>query len=59
MSGADAVQPHGDKMRKAIKWISDVHQEHPEKSRKDILREAEIRFNLSPKESEFLESNFS
>ncbi len=59
MSGANTVQPKGEKMRKAIKWISEVHQEHPEKSRKKILREAQIRFDLTPKESEFLESNFS
>lgn len=59
MSGENSVQPHGDKMRKAIKWISEMHLEHPEKSREKIIREVQIRFDLSPKECEFLESNFS
>lgn len=30
----------------------------PDKSRRRLLEEAEIRFNLSPRECEFLDCNF-
>ncbi|MEA2084531.1 MAG: hypothetical protein U9O82_09890 [Thermodesulfobacteriota bacterium] len=46
-------------MRKTIRWISETVQAHPEKSRQDIIREAEIRFDLSPTECSFLDQNFS
>lgn len=59
MSESNTVTPPGDKMRKALKWLAEMQQEHPEKGRKAILREAQTRFDLSPKESEFLEANFS
>lgn len=58
MSGVDHIQPSGDRMRKAIKWLSDAVLSHPDKSRQRLLEEAEIRFDLSPKECEFLNCNF-
>lgn len=58
MNGADCVQPPGDRMRKAIKWFSDAVLSQPDKNRQRLLEEAEIRFNLSPKECEFLNCNF-
>lgn len=58
MNGTDCVRPAGDRMRKAIKWLSDAVLSQPEKSRQRLLEEAEIRFNLSPRECEFLNCNF-
>jgi hypothetical protein len=58
MTATEGVQPSGDKLRKAIKWISEVQIEHPDKNRVEIIREAAIRFNLTPKECLFLEGNF-
>ena len=58
MSAAKDIQPSGEKMRKAVKWLSDMTQNCPGKSRQEIIREAEIRFDLSPKESHFLSSKF-
>ncbi|MCK5341316.1 MAG: hypothetical protein KAJ60_09595 [Desulfobulbaceae bacterium] len=58
MPPSKGQQPQGEKIRKAIRWISDTVLEHPEKKRRDILRDAEIRFDLTPKECEFLNSKF-
>jgi len=58
MSGSDCVSPPGDRIRKAIKWVSDAVLSQPDKSRSKLLEEAEIRFNLSPRECEFLNCNF-
>ena len=53
------IQPQGDKVRKALKWMSEMLSEHPEKNRQQVLRDAEIRFDLSPSECEFLDNNFA
>ncbi|MDW7772587.1 MAG: hypothetical protein SCH71_06815 [Desulfobulbaceae bacterium] len=45
-------------LKKAVCWISETVQEHPEKKRKEIIMEAELRFDLNPRESEFLNKNF-
>jgi hypothetical protein len=55
MSQVDEIQPSGDKMKKTIIWISEMVQSHPEKSRQQIICDAEIRFDLSPKECDFLQ----
>ncbi len=59
MTSAADIQPSGEKMRKTICWISEIVQANPEKSRQDIIKEAEIRFDLSPIECSFLDQNFS
>ena len=58
MGEADDIRPSGEKVRKALKWMSEMIEEHPGKSREQILRDAEIRFDLSPSECEFLDNNF-
>lgn len=55
---ADTIQPHGEKIRQAVKWMSDTIKEHPERSRREIIQEAELRFDLSPSECEFLNKKF-
>lgn len=52
------VQPKGEKLRKVVKWISEYHLANPEQDRKKILEKAQVRFDLSPKDSEFLLNNF-
>ncbi|MCK5324132.1 MAG: hypothetical protein KAJ45_08285 [Desulfobulbaceae bacterium] len=59
MTSAADIQPSGEKMRKTILWISEIVQANPEKSRQDIIKEAETRFDLSPIECSFLDQNFS
>jgi len=56
--GTEDLLPEGDKLRKAVKWLSDMVKECPEKTRKEIILEAEVKFDLSPKECEFLQKRF-
>ena len=55
MGAVDPTTPQGDKIRKAVHWISETIREHPEKSRVAIIKDAEIRFDLTPRECSFLE----
>lgn len=57
MTPANSTQPQGEKMRKAIRWISETLQTYPDKTRHQVICEAEIRFDLSPMECRFLEEN--
>jgi hypothetical protein len=59
MGTTDDLRPQGEKIKKALKWISEMVVNNPERSREQILRDAEIRFDLSPSECEFLDSNFN
>jgi hypothetical protein len=53
------LQPPGDKMKKVLCWVSETLESNPEKKRIDIFREAEIRFDLTPRECEFLDTHFA
>ena len=53
------LQTAGDKMKKVLCWVSELIQSNPEKKRKDVFHEAQIRFDLSPKECEFLDKHFA
>jgi len=55
MSSVDEIVPSGDKMKKTLCWISEMLKIHPEKNRQLIISEAEIRFDLSPKECDFID----
>jgi len=55
MPSGDEIVPSGDKMKKTLCWISETIKEHPEKNRQQIISEAEIRFDLSPKECDFID----
>ncbi len=59
MGDVNGVQPQSTNLKKAVAWISETVLKHPEKKRMDILRDAELRFDLSPKECQFLNSNFA
>ena len=50
------IQPKGEKMRQAVKWISESLRETENKPITILIQEAGARFNLSPKEEEFLVS---
>jgi hypothetical protein len=51
-----AIQPKGEKIRQAVKWISSELQEDEKKSIPKLIQEAALRFNLSPVEEESLVS---
>lgn len=59
MGKVDAMQGFSAKLKKAILWISETVTEHPDKSRQAVIAEAELRFDLSPRECEFLNSKFT
>lgn len=43
------LRPHGEQLRKALRWLSDHHD-----LSRDAIEEASIRYDLSPNEEEFL-----
>jgi hypothetical protein len=55
MGETENILPSGDKIRKAVQWISDMVREHPDKERDLIVKEAEIRFDLTPRECSYLD----
>jgi len=50
------VMPEGEALRKAVKWISAELDDNPGKSVQKLVNEAVTRFDLSPKDTEFLMS---
>ena len=51
--------PEGAAVRKAIQWISQMRQEEASTSLASLIEKASIRFNLPPKDCEFLNRFFS
>ena len=45
-------------LQQAVQWIGEVMREHPEKRRNQIINDAQLRFDLTPAECEFLNHNF-
>ena len=54
-----SISPEGKDIRMAVKWISEHLQENPDKIVQKLVNEAILRFNLSPKDSEFLINFYS
>jgi hypothetical protein len=48
------VMPEGEAIRRAVKWISAHLEEKPGLSPQKLVQDAILRFDLSPKEAEFL-----
>ena len=46
--------PEGEELRRAVKWISGHLQENPGLSVQPLVQEAIFRFDLSPRDAEFL-----
>ncbi|MBU0674570.1 MAG: hypothetical protein KJ950_08015 [Proteobacteria bacterium] len=55
MASTELPKPEGEKFKKAVLWISETLKEQPEKERDKVIKAAEIRFDLSPAEADFLE----
>ena len=49
------LQPSGEELRKAVKWISEMRQDEPEKKLSKLIEEACMKFDLSPVDAEFLQ----
>ena len=52
-----SIQPDGEDIRKAIKWISDERKYNPEAKPIKLVEEACLKYDLSPKDAEYL-TNF-
>ncbi|HVO67399.1 MAG TPA: hypothetical protein VMT12_13065 [Syntrophales bacterium] len=53
------IMPEGESIRKAVKWISGELQDDPNKPIKKLINNAVLRFDLSPKDAEFLTEFYS
>ena len=53
-----SVQPQGEDLRRAVKWVSEERKYHPEKEVKAIVQDACMKFDLSPKDADFLLRHF-
>ncbi|MBW1989164.1 MAG: hypothetical protein JRI97_06420 [Deltaproteobacteria bacterium] len=49
-----SIQPHGEDLRKAVKWMAERHVEKPDEEASKLVEEAALQFNLSPADTEFL-----
>jgi hypothetical protein len=49
-----SVIPEGEQLRKAVKWVSDERLENPEAGLSKLIGDACLKFDLPPKDAEFL-----
>jgi hypothetical protein len=50
-----SIQPEGESVRKAVKYISEEKQATPEVSIQLLIQKACMRFDLTPRDAAFLE----
>ncbi len=48
------LMPEGEDLRRAVKWVTDMLREFPGRPVQQFVREAIFRFDLSPKDAEFM-----
>ena len=48
------IQPEGESLRKAVRWISEEEKAGSTKSRQQLIDAACLKFNLTPMEAEYL-----
>ena len=48
------IQPEGEDVRKATRWISDERLHKPGASLTHLIQRACVKFDLTPKDAEFL-----
>jgi len=49
-----SIQPKGEDLRRAVKWVSEERKYNPEKEQKALIQEACVKFDLSPLDADFL-----
>ncbi|MBW1793536.1 MAG: hypothetical protein JRJ38_03785 [Deltaproteobacteria bacterium] len=54
-----SIQPEGEDLRKATRWISDERLNNPKASLTNLIEQACVKFDLPPKDAEFLTRFFS
>ena len=48
------LQPEGEAVRRAIRYVSTTREENPAQPLMAVIDEATLRYDLSPREAEFL-----
>jgi hypothetical protein len=48
------IQPEGESLRKAVRWIAEEQKAGSTKTRRQLMEEASLTFNLTPMEAEYL-----
>lgn len=46
--------PEGEDLRRAVRWVSGNLQENPDQPIQPLVQEAIFKFDLSPRDAEFL-----
>lgn len=59
MAGAEGTMPHGETLRRALRWLDDRAKDDPKLDRMRAVSEASQRFDLSPMEEDFLLTNWA
>jgi hypothetical protein len=49
-----SIMPHGEEIRKAVTWISEMRLDNPAADPQKLVEQACLKFNLSPLEAEYL-----
>lgn len=52
--GARDLGPHGESLRRALRWLDERVREEPGVNRVKLVGEAAARFDLTPVEEDFL-----
>lgn len=58
MTSQQPTKLPGDKKKQALAELCELLKKHPEKSRQSLLQQVEIKYDLNPKECDFLNRNF-
>ena len=53
------IMPKGENLRQAVSWISEMLKEDENATIPNLIEKAALRFNLSPKDEDFLRSFYS
>ncbi len=48
------IQPEGEDLRKAVKYLAELRQDEPDLSITALVERVCLKFNLSPKDAEYL-----
>jgi hypothetical protein len=48
------IQPQGESLRNAVKWISEERKQNPDQNNYKLVEKACVKFNLSPKDEAYL-----
>jgi hypothetical protein len=49
-----SVLPEGEDLRRAVKWVSGHLQDDPDHPLQPLIQQAVFKFDLSPRDAEFL-----